>query len=154
VPEHIIEWSRCFLTARLHRAEASEAMSKQVVVDLPDEIYHRAESLARLTRREVGEVLADAITLSLPSLDDLSAEGRPMAECSDREVVELTRVQLPSAQDKRLSKLLERQQAQRLGEAERIELQGLMQLYQEGLLRKAEALREAVRRGLQGPLEP
>ena len=128
-------------------------MSKQVVVDLPDEIYRRVERLARLARREVGDVLADAITLSLPPLDDHDAESRSMAALTDREVVELTELQLPSTQDRRLSRLLDRQQARGLSESERIELQALMQLYQQGLLRKAEALREAVRRGLRGPSE-
>jgi hypothetical protein len=128
-------------------------MSKLVVVDLPDEIYRRAESLARLARREVGEVLADAITLSLSSLDGPSVEGSPMAGLSDRDVVELTALQLPPAQDRRLSQLLDRQQAQELTETERTDLQALMQQYQQGLLRKAEALNEAVRRGLRNPLE-
>ena len=129
-------------------------MSKQVVVDLPDEIYRRAESLARLSRREVGEVLADAITLSLSSLDGARVDGRPMAGLSDREVTELAELQLPRAQDRRLSKLLDRQQGQGLIETERSELQALMQQYQHGLLRKAEALNEAVQRGLRIPLEP
>ena len=137
----------------LNSMEAGRAMSRQVVVDLPDEVYRRAESLARLSRREVSEVLADAITLSLPSLDGPGPEASPMAGLSDREVVELAELQLPPSQDKRLSALLNRQQAKGLSEAERIELQMLMQRYQEGLLRKAEALSEAVRRGLRAPLE-
>jgi hypothetical protein len=41
-----------------------------------------------------------------------------------------------------------------LTNAERGELASLMDLYQRLLLRKAQALREAVRRGLRGPLEP
>jgi hypothetical protein len=55
-------------------------------------------------------------------------------------------------QDAQLSKLLDRQQAGLLVESERIELQTLMQIYQEGLLRKATALSEAVKRGLIEPL--
>jgi predicted DNA-binding protein len=45
-------------------------MSRQVTVDLPDEIYRRAETLAQLTSRDVASVLADAISLSLPPLED------------------------------------------------------------------------------------
>ncbi|WP_225894433.1 hypothetical protein [Atlanticothrix silvestris] len=51
-------------------------------------------------------------------------------------------------QDSRLSELLDRQQAGTLTNDDRPELQVLMQIYQEGLLRKATALREAVKRGL------
>jgi hypothetical protein len=58
------------------------------------------------------------------------------------------------AQDRRLSALLQKQQAQALSDPERAELLALMQVYQEGLLRKAQALREAVRRGLRMPLKP
>jgi hypothetical protein len=55
-------------------------------------------------------------------------------------------------QDTRLSELLDCQQADTLNEDERLELQTLMQVYQEGLLRKATALSEAVRRNLIEPL--
>ena len=54
--------------------------------------------------------------------------------------------------DQRLSYLLSQQQDGLLGETERMELAALMQLYQEGLLRKAQALAEAVHRGLIDPI--
>ena len=57
------------------------------------------------------------------------------------------------AQDRRLTVLLDRQQTGEFTEAERPESLALMQVYQEGLLRKAQALREAVQRGLREPLE-
>jgi hypothetical protein len=50
--------------------------------------------------------------------------------------------------------LLQKQPAQKLSVPERTELVALMQVYQEGLWRKAQALHEAVRRGLRTPLEP
>ena len=54
--------------------------------------------------------------------------------------------------DLRLSELLYRQQAELLSEPEHVELARLMEVYQEGLLLKAEGLAEAVRRGLRLPL--
>jgi hypothetical protein len=57
-------------------------------------------------------------------------------------------------QDRRLSTLLHRQQTGELSDMERSEMLALMQVYLDGLLRKAQALREAVRRGLREPLEP
>ncbi|WP_223277964.1 hypothetical protein [Nostoc sp. 'Peltigera membranacea cyanobiont' 232] len=59
---------------------------------------------------------------------------------------------MESEQDARLSELLDRQQAATLTEEERSELQTLIQVYQEELLRKATALSEAVKRGLIEPL--
>jgi hypothetical protein len=61
---------------------------------------------------------------------------------------------MPAAEDQRLSILLHQQQAGSLTDAERPELTALMQAYQQQLLLKAQALREAVRRGLRGPLQP
>jgi hypothetical protein len=50
--------------------------------------------------------------------------------------------------------LLQKQQERALSAAEQTELVMLMQVYQQGVLRKAQALHEAVRRGLRTPLEP
>ena len=72
---------------------------------------------------------------------------------SEEELLANTELEMPPAQDARLSELLQRQQAGTLAESERNELTGLMNAYQQLLLRKAEALREAVQRGLREPLE-
>ncbi|MBI3951497.1 MAG: hypothetical protein HY314_13685 [Acidobacteria bacterium] len=129
-------------------------MSTRVTVTLSDESYRRAERLARLTGREVADVLADTIDLSLTPLSPPSEEIKPVSELSDQEVLALADLQMDPVQDRRLSTLLDRQQAALLTEAERPELLALMQIYQESLLRKAQALHEAVRRRLREPLEP
>jgi hypothetical protein len=61
---------------------------------------------------------------------------------------------MSEAEDDRFSDLLDRQQAGALTEAERTELAAFMERYQVGMLHKAWALREAVRRGLREPLQP
>jgi hypothetical protein len=129
-------------------------MSTCVTVTLPDDVYRSAERLAQLTSRDVADVLADALTLSLPSLSPSAVSVRVVEQLSDAEVLELTELQMEPEQDRRLSTLLQRQQAGELSDAERPELLALMQGYQEALLRKAQALQEAVRRGLCEPLEP
>jgi hypothetical protein len=129
-------------------------MSTQVVVTLPDDLYHRAEGLAQLTSREVAEVLVDTIALSLTSLSSQPASVRPVTELTDEEVLSQAEIQMAPGQDRRLSTLLHRQQAGKLSDIERSEMLALMQIYLDGLLRKAQALREAVRRGLRDPLEP
>ncbi len=86
--------------------------------------------------------------MALPSWGEPSgAEMRPVAEMSDEEVLRLADLRLTPTQDRSLSRLLDRQQAGILSEQERSELVALMQVYQTNLLRKAEALAEAVRRG-------
>ncbi|ETW96206.1 MAG: hypothetical protein ETSY1_27555 [Candidatus Entotheonella factor] len=130
------------------------SMATRVVVTLQDDIYQRVERLAQLTHRDVTELLAETITLSLPPWDMASESVSDMSELSDEEVLELSELQLPNKQDRRLSKLLQKQQDQVLSVQEHTELSVLMQCYQEGLLRKAQALHEAVRRQLRKPLEP
>ena len=124
------------------------------MVTLPDEVYRRAARLAQLASRDVADLLAEAITLSLPPLTLPPASVRTVSELSDEEVLALTALQMAPERDRRLSTLLHKQQAGELSDPERSELLALMQLYQEGLLRKAQALHEAVRRGLCAPLEP
>jgi len=125
-------------------------MVMQVVVNLPEETYRRAKRLAQLTRRDVGEVLADTLALSLPSL----AEGKAVSvqEMSDEHVLALTELRLSAEDNERMDDLLDGQQAGELTADERSELSRLMQRYQEGLLLKSEALAEAVRRNLIPPL--
>jgi hypothetical protein len=129
-------------------------MATRVVVTLPDDVYRRVEQLAQLTNRDVADLLADTITLSLPPLDIFTQSVQAVTSLSDEDVLALTELQMLPAQDRRLSALLQKQQAQALSDPERAELLALMQVYQEGLLRKAQALREAVRRGLRMPLKP
>ncbi|WP_089943740.1 hypothetical protein [Candidatus Entotheonella palauensis] len=129
-------------------------MATHVVVTLQDDIYQRVERLAQLTQRDVAEILAETIALSLPPWDVASESVSDMSELSDEEVLELSELQLPAKQDRRLSKLLRKQQDRALSVQEHTELSVLMQCYQEGLLRKAQALHEAVQRQLREPLEP
>jgi len=129
-------------------------MATRVVVTLQDDVYRRVERLAQLTNRDVADLLADTITISLTPLDVSTGSIRDVASLTDEEVQKLADLQMLPAQDRRLSALLQKQQAQDLSVHERSELLTLIQVYQEGLVRKAQALREAVRRGLRPPLEP
>lgn len=129
-------------------------MSTQVTITLPDEVYQNAKHLARLISCEVAEILTQTITIALPPFDASSEEVTPVTELSDEDILALTQLELPPNQDRRLSLLLEQQQAGTLSQTEQAELLTLMQRYQAGLLRKAQALREAVQRGLREPLEP
>jgi hypothetical protein len=104
-------------------------MSIQVTVTLLDEVYQRAERLAQLTSRDVADILADTITLSLPPLTTQSKMLKPVTELSNEEILDLTELQMASDQDQRLSLLLDRQQAGELSDIERVGLLALMQLY-------------------------
>ncbi len=89
--------------------------------------------------------MADA---NLPAFDSARKIIEPISELSDSAVLALADSTMEPSDDLRLSELLYRQQAELLSEPEHVELAQLMEVYQEGLLLKAEGLAEAVRRGL------
>ncbi len=131
-------------------------MNKPITLNLPEDVYNRAEGLAQLIGRDLTDVLIEAISLSLSSTSSLNEsdhhETESVKSLSDSEVMAMSELQMESEQDVRLSQLLSKQQADTLSEAERPELWTLMQIYQTLLVKKAVALREAVERGLREPL--
>jgi hypothetical protein len=131
-----------------------EGMGRRVTLELSDEILERAERLAVLAHRDVTQVLTEAISAVLPPVDLVSKGNSPVSELSDEQVLRLADLRLAAPQERRLSELLDRQQAGTLMQAERMDLLSLMQIYEANWLRQAEALREAVRRGLREPLSP
>jgi hypothetical protein len=128
-------------------------MSTQVILNLPDETYQRATQYAAYANRDVSEIIVAAIASTLPSLEAI-AQLRTIAKLTDREVLALTELRMEPEADRRLSELLDCQQAGELSDLERAELAALMRTYEMGLLRQSQALAEAVRRGLIPPLEP
>lgn len=125
-------------------------MSTEVTVVLPDEILQQAEMLADRTGRPVRDVLSETIELSLRPLGSADEWGE--TNWSDSEVLAAAELEMDPDQDARLSELLDRQQAGLIDAGERSELTALMSVYQQLLLRKAQALREAVTRGSREPL--
>lgn len=126
-----------------------------VTLNLPDEIYQRAHQLAQLVSQELNDVLIEALTLSLPTLNtNLSPASNsidsPLETLPDADLLALTELRMEPHQDQRLSELLDRQQAGLLSPTEKPELWALMQIYQVKLIQQSHALRIAVQRGLPG----
>ncbi len=127
-------------------------MSTEITITLTDETYRQAERFAKLANKDVASVIADTIRLSIPAVrSDVVVES--VSDLSDEQVLQLTQLQMEADQDARLSELLDQQQSGCLSSENRLELEALMQIYQEGLLRKATALSEAVKRKLLAPLD-
>jgi len=128
-------------------------MSTQVVLNLPDETYERAAQYAAYAKREVAEIIAAALASTLPSRDAIN-QLRSITKLPDSDVLALTKLRMEPQADRRLSELLDRQQAGELTDVEQAELAALMRNYEMGLLRQSQALAEAVQRGLIPPLQP
>lgn len=120
-------------------------MSQQITLRISDEVAQRATTIAAQTERSVEEVL----TAWLDKLvSEVPVEGLP-----DSEVISLTQLQLTEQEQDVLSHLLTRNREGTLDTTGRHRLDELMRLYERGLLRKSEALRVAVHRGLIAPLQ-
>jgi hypothetical protein len=123
-------------------------MSAEVTLTLTDTLFERAQLWAQHSGRPVDEFLTEAIELSLSPLGDAP---KPVESWTDDEVRSGCKSQMDDADDERLSELLEKQRESQLTETDATGLRRLMFVYQEGLLRKAMATREAVWRGLREP---
>jgi hypothetical protein len=133
-------------------------MSTSVTIDLPDEVYRRIEKFALLANRDLSSILSEMLAHNLPLIDIDNNELQsnklePIADLSDSQVIALTKLEMEPLQDAKLSELLDKQQSGTFAPKEPQELEYLMQIYREGLLRKATALAEAVKRGLMEPLD-
>jgi hypothetical protein len=127
-------------------------MTVPITLNLPEDLYKRAANFANLLGKDVMEVLVDTLTLSLAPIGTQSGVMPAVTTLSDQDVLALSESRLQPKDDERLSELLGKQQEGLLTQDEQSELLGLMQIYQEGLLRKAQALKESVQRGLREPL--
>jgi hypothetical protein len=125
--------------------------TRQVTLNVPEPIYRDAEAIAQQTGREIADVLTDTLGFIWTREDEVSAAVQSL---SDPDVLKLADSTMSSEQDTRFSELLSLQQESALSPTEATELQTLLNAYQTGLLRKAQAIREAVRRGLREPLAP
>ena len=73
---------------------------------------------------------------------------RPLADCSDSEVLGLANMKMSEAENNRMSELLDKQSEATITSLEKNELDALLRVYQVGNLRKSQGIYEAVQRGL------
>ena len=120
-------------------------MGEIVTLELPEPLARSARAVARQTRRSVEAVLLDWL--------DRAATELPVDQLPDDQVLVLRDLQLTAEQQAALSKLLGRQREGTLTEGELGDLDRLLTLYRRGLVRKAQAFKVAVDRGLQPRLD-
>src|SRR5262249_11476423 len=117
---------------------------ERLTLELRDELAQRARATAAEANRPFEEVLLDWLR-SVPL-------EPPIDSLPDDQVLALCDSQIDTEQQAALSDLLERNQEGLLGEPERGRLDELMRTYRRGLVRKAQALHTAVKRGLRSRL--
>ncbi len=119
-------------------------MAEQVTLTLPDSLAQQVREVATLTQRPLEEVLLDWLTRG-------STEPEISSLPSDQ-VLALCDSELSSQEQTQLGKLLGKQRENQLHEDEMQQLNQLLQRYRRGLVRKAEAWKVAVERGLRPAL--
>ena len=119
-------------------------MAEIVQIELPEDIAKRARDVARHTGKRLDEVLRLWIKQA--------AENAPVDTLPDDQVLALADMMMSERDQRELSKLLEAQREGRLSQTRRARLEKLLELYRQGMVRKSEALRVAVQRGLRPPL--
>ncbi len=121
-------------------------MSEQITLQVSDRVVTQATQVAERTQRRVEEVLESWL--------EWASTEMPLEALSDQAVLALTELQLTNEQQTVLSDLLTKNRDETLNVEGRRQLEVLMRVYEHGLLRKAQALRVAVQRGLREPLQP
>lgn len=119
-------------------------MSELLTVEIPDDLARQARALAAASNRRLEDFVVDWIERAVaePPVESLTDE-QLLAECDGS---------LANPNQEELSALLSAARENELTPAERERLDRLMAQYRRGLIRKAQALREAVARGLKPPL--
>lgn len=118
----------------------------EVSIKLPDNLYKNVSQLARTKKKSVAEFVKNAVKKAVD--EEAESLGRPLAECSDEEVLALANMKMSEAENKRLSELSDKQREETISPLERNEFDALFQVYQVGNLRKSQGIYEAVQRGL------
>jgi hypothetical protein len=117
---------------------------EKVLLTVPSEVMRRAQRIAEQTRRSVETVLAEWL--------GRAARELPIEDLENEEILALCELQMSLSDQAELSALLADNCEGRLDEAGRVRLDELMNAYDRLLLRKSQALRAAVARGLREPL--
>ena len=119
-------------------------MAETITLELPEEITTSAQQLASRTQRRIEDVLIDWL--------NQGASGIPVEMLSDAQVLQLTESGLADEVQGELDDLLYQNREGLLDAAAQTRLDELMQMYRTGLVRKAEAIKVAVQRGIHPPL--
>jgi hypothetical protein len=120
-------------------------MSEQVTIQVSGQVIKHAAQIALNTRQSVENVLSGWLESSVTEL--------PVQALSDSDVLALTELNFTPKEQERFSDLLYQNRENLLSADGRKELDGLMRIYERGLLKKSQALEEAVKRGLIEPLK-
>src|SRR5262245_57812015 len=115
-------------------------MSQTLTLEVPEVLALSARTVASRTGRRVEDVLADWLRRGVL--------GEAIEQLPDEEILALRDLQLTAEQQTALDNLLVQQREGTLNDQGRAELDSLLDIYRQGMVYKARALKAAVDRGL------
>jgi hypothetical protein len=115
-------------------------------ITLPDMIVARIQKLADASEQDFEDILLRMTRLSTQLLPELDTAEIPAMD--DEQVLALVSSRMDIYQEVWLQDLLEKNGEGELTSEEKIDLHVLLGIYDAGNLRKAQAIAEAVKRGL------
>lgn len=115
-------------------------MSEQITLQVSSNVLQHAAQIAVRTQQNLENLLSG-------TLESFYAEP-PVQSLSDQEVITLAQSKFSDAEQELFGDLLYENREGLLTPERREELDRMMKVYERGQLRKAEALEEAVKRGL------
>jgi hypothetical protein len=119
-------------------------MSEQITIQVSEQVLRQADYIAAKTQQTVETVIANWLESLINDI--------PVGSLSDEEVLALSELRLSEEQQSVLDELLVHNREGTMDAEKKQQLDELMYVYERGLLRKSQALREAVVRGLHEPL--
>ncbi len=119
-------------------------MNQQITLTVSENVWFYAKAVAVRSKQRVEDVLSDWLEKGSSEID--------LEKLSDSEISALTKMKISAERQKRLSDLLFKNREAGLNKNEQSELDLMLEISELNMLRKAEALQIAVKRGLIEPL--
>jgi exoribonuclease II len=119
-------------------------MNQQITLTVSDNVWFYAKAVATRSKQRVEDVLSDWLEKGSSEID--------LEKLSDSEILALTKMKISAERQKRLSDLLFKNRETGLNKNEQSELDLMLEISELNMLKKAEALQIAVKRGLIEPL--
>ena len=96
----------------------------EISVKLPNSLYQGVSQLAQAKKKSVDEIIKNAVRKAVT--EDAEILARPLADCSDIEVLGLANMKMSAAENARMSELPDKQREEKITPLERNELNALV----------------------------
>jgi hypothetical protein len=119
----------------------------EVTINIPVPVFAALSVSAKQSHRPINEVIIESIEQQF--VKEAETLEQQISRYADQEVLELAQIQMPARQNRRVSLLLQKQNAGKLSEKEEKEMWELIHLGRLATLKKAIALLEISRRKIE-----